>query len=70
MKNSSNLKPSIILTSKIYPLQIPLTLSDDENWKPFPIFKGITGGLREISCHASVLAKKNSPHALHAHEDS
>ncbi len=69
MKSPGNLKLSLVLNSKIYPLQIPCPLSDDENWKPFPIFKGITGSLWRISCHISALAKGSSPHAPHTHEE-
>jgi len=45
------------LTSRVCSLKMPLTLSKNEKLKLFPIFKGITGGLLEISCHISTHAK-------------
>ncbi len=53
------------LTSRVYPLQIPLPQAD---WKMYPIFKGSTADIRTLSCHASVLSWGQSPHPPHIHD--
>lgn len=57
------------ITSNIYDLKIPLSLSKDEKFKFFPIFSGITDGLLEFSCHLSTHAKGHSPHDPHTHNE-
>jgi quercetin dioxygenase-like cupin family protein len=62
-------KPSPSLTSQVYPLRIPLPPAETNGWKPCPIFNGITPGIQNLSCHASVLNKDYSPHLPHTHEE-
>ena len=62
-------KPGPSLTSQVYPLRIPLPPAEGNGWKPYPIFNGITAGIRNLSCHASVLNKDHSPHLPHTHEE-
>ena len=57
------------LASNVYNLKTPLSLSKNEVFKAFTIFRGITGGLLEISCHISALAKDHIPHDLHDHDE-
>ncbi len=57
------------LTSSVYNLKIPITLSKNEKCKFFPIFRGMTAGLLEISCHLSAHVKGNSPHDPHTHNE-
>ena len=57
------------LTSNVYNLKIPLTLLKNEKLKSFPIFKGMTAGLLEISCHVLVLTKDYGQHDLHNHDE-
>ncbi len=57
------------LTSSVYNLKIPLTLSKNEKLKSFPLFEGLTAGLMEISCHVLVLAKDHGQHGQHNHDE-
>lgn len=57
------------LTSRIYPLQIPLNPDTAKGWKPYPIFAGSTGGLRLLTCHASTLTQGQCPHPPHTHDE-
>lgn len=56
------------LTSHARPLALPLD-PGNAPWKPFPIFRGTTAGLRSITCHVSALAPDHSPHPPHTHDD-
>jgi len=66
-KKVSNPKSEKILISDIHHLNIPIIIPNNKKWKPCPVFAGITSGWSEISCHASALAKDNSPHTPHKH---
>lgn len=55
------------LTSRTYPLEIPLP-KIDADWQAFPIFSGVTSDL-EISCHVSALLPGATPHPPHSHEE-
>jgi len=55
------------ITSKVYPLQIPLSLDRDKQWQAFPIFNGLMSSKIELSCHVSALVPGHSPHAPHRH---
>jgi len=55
------------LTSRIYSLRVPLTPDEEKGWKPYPMFRGSTAGLGNLSCHASVLTHGHSPHPPHTH---
>jgi uncharacterized cupin superfamily protein len=68
MKRNSEPKPGRVLTSRVYPIRLPLLLKDEE-LRSFHIFKGITKNLLDISCHASALLSGQSPHAPHAHKE-
>lgn len=57
------------LTSRVYPLRVPLPPDEEKGWKPYHIFKGPTKGMQELSCHVSVLIKDNCPHPPHAHKE-
>lgn len=62
-------KSSTQLTSGVYPLRIPLPLDEENGWKPYPIFRGFTTGLRNLSCHVSVLIQYHCPHTPHMHQE-
>jgi len=57
------------LTSRVYPLRIPLPPDEESGWKPYPIFYGSTANLQTLSCHVSVLTQDNCPHPPHAHDE-
>jgi quercetin dioxygenase-like cupin family protein len=57
------------LTSRIHGLRLPLETDERVGWKPYPAFKGSTGDLATISCHASVLLSGRSPHPPHTHPE-
>lgn len=61
--------PNPQLTSRVYPLRIPLVPDTEKGWKPYPIFSGSTADMRWLSCHASVLTQGQRPHPPHAHEE-
>jgi len=68
MQKNDKTKLGLILSNRVYPLRIPLSLSKDETLKHYPLFDGITAGLSEISCHASALSFGFTPHAPHSHK--
>jgi len=57
------------LTSRVYPLRVPLPPDEESGWKPYFIFNGSTGNLRSLSCHVSVLTQNTCPHPPHAHDE-
>ena len=57
------------LASRVCNLKIPITLSKNKKRKSFRIFRGITSGQLEISCHTSAHLKGNSPHDPHTHSE-
>jgi quercetin dioxygenase-like cupin family protein len=61
--------PLTILTGNVYKSMLPVTLSKEEKTKHVPIFKGLTAGLLEFSCHLSIHMKGHCPHELHSHEN-
>jgi quercetin dioxygenase-like cupin family protein len=56
------------LGSRVYPIDVPLKQGNERRWTPYPIFQGATGGVREWTCHASVLAPQHCPHPPHGHD--
>jgi mannose-6-phosphate isomerase-like protein (cupin superfamily) len=44
-------------------------LGDDQDWQPFPIFRGRTAALDMLSCHSAKLRPGFTPHPPHAHQD-
>ncbi|MDR4498429.1 MAG: radical SAM protein [Candidatus Scalindua sp.] len=65
----SRAKSSTLLTSGVYPLRIPLPPDEKNGWKPYPLFRGFTTGLRNLSCHASALIQHHCPHPPHMHNE-
>jgi len=57
------------LTSRVYPLAIPLQPDAKAGWKSHPVFRGSTEVLQSLSCHASVLSTNHIPHPPHAHKE-
>ena len=57
------------MTSKIYPLPIPLPPADNQLWQPHPLFRGSTPNMPDLSCHVSVLHQGHQPHPPHTHKD-
>jgi quercetin dioxygenase-like cupin family protein len=57
------------LTSRIYPLLLPLAADGEMGWKPYSIFAGCTADLRWLTCHASALEKDRCPHPPHSHDE-
>src|SRR5436853_1736575 len=53
------------LTSRVYPLAIPLPADHEKGWKPHFIFNGSTSTLRSLTCHVSVLTQGHCPHPPH-----
>lgn len=58
-----------LLQSKVYPQSLPLVLPDNEDWKPYPIFRGSTPVMTELSCHVSTLRHLHRPHYPHDHKE-
>jgi len=57
------------LGNSVYNLKIPLALSENEGCKVYPIFKGMTAGLQEISCHVLTLSKGQSLYSPNNHSE-
>jgi len=57
------------LTSRVYPLRIPLQPDEEKGWKPYPIFRGSTADMQSLSCHVSVLTHEHCPHSPHRHKE-
>jgi quercetin dioxygenase-like cupin family protein len=66
---ADSVEPDPRLTTRIYPLRIPLTPDEEKGWKPYPIFRGSTADVRSLSCHASVLTHGQCPHPPHTHPE-
>ncbi len=65
----SGWKPCSPLASHVNPLRIPLPPPEQDNWKPYPLFKEATADIQSLSCHASVLNQGHSPHLPHRHDE-
>ena len=57
------------LTSRIYPVRLPLEPDERRGWKAYPVFGSTSGGGPSIACHVSVLMPGRSPHPPHAHAE-
>jgi len=57
------------LESGAHPLRVPLPPDEASGWKQYPLFRGSTRGLYDLSCHASVLMPGSCPHPPHAHQE-
>jgi quercetin dioxygenase-like cupin family protein len=58
-----------LLSTWIRTLDLPLAEDEQSGWQPYPIFRGTTPCLADLSCHASVLSADNTPHEPHAHTE-
>jgi quercetin dioxygenase-like cupin family protein len=58
-----------MIPTQVYPLDLPLAEDPERRWRPHHIFKGATPIVEGLSCHASVLSPRHSPHPPHAHEE-
>lgn len=50
-------------------LRLPLAEDERTGWRRYPIFRGSTGRVGQMRCHASVLSPDRSPHEPHSHAD-
>jgi quercetin dioxygenase-like cupin family protein len=57
------------LTSRIYPLRLPLAPDEKRPWKPYPIFRGAISNVGSLSCHVSTLRERKTPHRPHIHDE-
>jgi len=57
------------LKSGIIPVNRTLPEDEASGWKAYPVFKGSTNRIYELSCHVSVLSQGRCPHSPHAHEE-
>ena len=57
------------LTSRVYPLALPLPPDEKKGWKFYPVFRGSTEVLLGLSCHASALSMNHVPHPPHSHKE-
>ena len=57
------------LTSRVFPLQLPLSPDNEKGWRPYGIFEGHTAGLDFLSCHVSGLNRGCRPHPPHRHNE-
>jgi len=58
-----------MLSSCIRSISLPLGEKEGGGWQPHPLFKGSTGVLDQMSCHAAVLSGGHCPHPPHVHRD-
>ncbi len=56
-----------VLTTWIQSLELPLKRDEDRGWKPYPVFRGPTPNVADLSCHVSVLDPGVTPHPPHDH---
>jgi quercetin dioxygenase-like cupin family protein len=57
------------LPNQGYPLPLPLPADQEKKWKPYFLFRGPTRGVKDISCHVSVLVNGHCPHPPHTHNE-
>jgi len=57
------------LHSSTTSLQLPLVPLHHEGWMPFPVLRGLTNDLDDLSCHVSVLSQGACPHLPHQHPE-
>jgi quercetin dioxygenase-like cupin family protein len=57
------------IASQVFPIRIPLPPDVEKGWKSYPVFKGPTKILHELSCSVSVLMPNHCPHAPHRHKE-
>jgi quercetin dioxygenase-like cupin family protein len=57
------------LHNSVYNIKIPLNFPEKKKYGFLSLFRDITGGLLEISCHISAHEKGHIPHDLHSHNE-
>jgi quercetin dioxygenase-like cupin family protein len=57
------------LSTWIRTLDLPLAEDKQSGWQPYPILRGTTPCLADLSCHASVLSPGKTPHEPHVHAE-
>jgi len=62
-------KDARILPNQGYPLSLPLLPDEEKKWKPYFLFRGLTKGIEDFSCHVSVLVHGHCPHPPHTHKE-
>jgi len=55
--------------SGTYPLRLPLSPDEHSGWRPYPLFRGSTRNIYDLSCHASALSPGSCPHPPHTHAE-
>jgi len=61
---------SSVLETAVHTFDLPLAADElAEPWRPVPAFRGPTGTVSDMGCHASVLMGGRSPHPPHAHDE-
>lgn len=57
------------VSTRVETLDMPLKEDEQTGWQPYPIFRGPTSAMGDLSCHVSVLSPGTTPHPPHAHEE-
>ena len=57
------------LTTRVQKIDLPLGEDQQSGWKPYPLFRGRTDALADMSCHVSVLSPGVTPHEPHEHPE-
>lgn len=60
---------AVSLSSRIHPLRLPLEQDPEKGFKPHPLFRGATPGLKLLGCHVSILDPGRQPHDPHRHAE-
>lgn len=57
------------LSSRIDPITLPLREDPETGWHPYPLFRGATPAMTDLSVHVSILSPGVIPHPPHQHEE-
>lgn len=57
------------VSTRVETLDMPLKEDEQTGWQPYPIFRGPTSAMGDLSCHVSVLSPGTTPHEPHAHAE-
>ena len=57
------------IKSGVYPLAVPLKADYEKGWRAYPVFRGQTGMMDDLACHASALVPGHTPHPPHTHKE-
>jgi quercetin dioxygenase-like cupin family protein len=66
---SSKKVRAAVLKNQGHPLAIPLAPDEEKKWKPYFLFRGLTRGIEDFSCHVSTLVYQHCPHPPHTHKE-